>query len=514
MNKEQWLKLYYQFKQTRFSRFFRSVRVAIGIILLIVIASILGTIIIQNGQPTVYIQKYGETGFFWIRFFGLNNVYHVWWYKFLLVILTVATITCLVSRVNMKIVRSGSLFVHINIITILVGIVLARFGEKGFLQVFEGEKNGQMIVEKGFVKNPKTGKMERDVAVRDLPFEVALNDFYISRYKVPQERLLVLDQAGKVIKDFPIEPGKLIKMPSQKLGLTVLDVYPHAHIEEKVVRDPDGNFFPAVNLSVESPQGKGEGWLFSDQGDYLLSPDQTMMIVYRWFETEIEMQEAIREFEADTDDPRHKIPHLFQVVSGRQVEPRVLHFEKGKFVENHIFQNGAPVLFEQVKTSFFPKEFLEKAKFQTTVINKSEEYINPAIRLAVGSPDAGIQARWLFANQQDPHPTTDLPYQFYYSVDFPIKEYVSQIKILDQGKEVFRKSLRVNHPAKYKGYRLYQASYDQENGKWTGIQVTRDPGMPLVFVGFVGMMIGLILMFYVNPFFNKSKAPENEEIDI
>lgn len=513
MNKQKWLQLHSRFKETHFSRFFRSVRVAIGIILLVVVASILGTIFIQNGQPQDYVQKYGETGFFWIQLLGLGDVYHAWWYKLLLVVLTLATITCLGSRLNMKLVRSGSLFVHINIITILVGIVVGRFGEKGFLQVFEGEKNGKMLVDKGFVKNPRTGKMEKNIEVRELPFEVALHDFYITRYKEPQEKLLLINSDGKVAKSFNIEPGKLIKLPKEKMGLTVLDVYPHAHIEEKVVSDPNASFFPAVNLVVESPQGKGEGWLFSHPNDYLLSPDQTMMVVYRYYESKKKMEEGIRAFEEKSDDPRHKIPHLFQVVSGPNLEPRVLHFEKGKFVENHVWKKGSPIYFEGVKTSFYPTQFLEHARVETNVIRVSDEYKKPALRLAVGTPEKGIQARWIFANQLDPHSSAEDPFRFYYSVDFPIKEFVSDVKILDQGKEIMRKSLRVNHPAKYKGYRLYQASYDKDNEKWTGIQVTRDPGMPLVFVGFVGMMIGLILMFYVNPLLNK-KEPESEEIAV
>jgi len=505
MNKEKWLAWHSRFKGTPFARFFRSVRVAIVILVLVVFASILGTIFIQNAQPQDYLQKYGQTGFFWIQLLSLDNVYHAWWYKLLLGILTLATITCLVSRVNMKLVRSGSLFVHINIITILVGIVVGRFGEKGFLQVFEGEKNAQMLVEKGFVKNPKTGKMERDVVVKQLPFEVALNDFYITRYEKPNERLFVLNSEGKSIKSFPIKKGELVKLPKQGMGLTVIEVYPDAHVQERVVENKNGSSLPAVNVLIQSPQGKGEGWLFSQKDDFLLSPDESMLIYYRWYKSEEKMMQGIKKFETELQPMLSQIPHVFQIASGDGFQPRVLHFEKGKFVENHTWDGKQPIVFDAVKTSFTPMQFLEKASIETSVVNLSNEFKNPAIHLAVGTLKTGIQSRWIFANQREPHRHNDFPFEFYYSVDFPIKEYVSQIKILDNGKEVLRKSLKVNHPAKYKGYWLYQASYDQKEEKWTGIQVTKDPGLPFVLVGFVGMMIGLILMFYVNPFLNRNK---------
>jgi hypothetical protein len=154
----------------------------------------------------------------------------------------------------MKLVRSGSLFVHINIITILVGIVVGRFGEKGFLQVFEGEKNGKMLVDKGFVKNPRTGKMEKNIEVRELPFEVAL---------IRRKQIII--------------------------------------------------------------------WM------------------------------------------RKKPPFPFAL--------RTFHHQ----------------------ISFYPTQFLEHARVETNVIRVSDEYKKPALRLAVGTPEKGIQARWIFANQLDPH---------------------------------------------------------------------------------------------------------------
>lgn len=512
MKKQFWLSLQKQYRKTGISQFFQSVRVAIVILVLVVVASILGTLFLQNAQPLEYIKKYGETGFFWIRLLSLDDVYHAWWYKILLVVLTFATVSCLASRLNMKIVRSGSLFVHINIITILVGIVVGRFGEKGFLQVFEGEKNNKMIVEKGFVKNPKTGKMERNVQLKELPFEVALNDFVITRYEKPNERLFILDSTGKSLKSFPVEKGKLLKLPKQKMGLTVMDVYPDMHVHEEVVDDENAPFMPAINVSIDSPQGKGEGWLFAHKDDFMLSPDQKMLVYYRWYESKAEMKKAIKKFEKDGKAMLKEIPHVFQIVSGKDVEPRVLHFVEGKFAENHMWDGAKPIVFDKLQTSFMPLRFLNNARMQTEVVNHSEEYKNPALQLAVGTPETGIQSRWIFANQRDPHSASELPVEFYYSVDFPIKEFISHVKILDQGKEVMRKSLRVNHPAKYKGYMLYQASYDKDNEKWSGIQVTRDPGYPLVFIGFVGMMIGLILMFYVNPILNQRSEKKKKSV--
>lgn len=508
MNKQQWLLLGERFKETRFARFFRSVSVAIGIILLVVVAAMLGTLFLQNGEPAEYVRRYGKSGFFWIHLLGLHDVYHAWWYIALLAVLTLATITCVASRLTRQIVRSGSLFVHLNIITILVGIVIGRFGEKGFLQVWEGKKSDEIYMQQGFVKNPESGKLEKKEVTRKLPFAVALDDFYIQYYEQAQEKLVVLDAKGKPVRQFPVEKGRLLKMPRQKMGLLVTDKFPDAHVAEKIADNPQGPFQPAVELAVEGPQGKGEGWLFARDKDYFMSPDHKVLVQYRWYETEKDLRDAVRTFESNTTAPLHKMPHVFQIASGKNVAKRILHFEEGKLAKNDMWVEGQPLAFPSAQTTFYLKRFIEHAQVTMEVHNGSSEPRNPAIRLAVGTKE-WIRSRWIFANHPDPH-AGEGPYKFYYSHEFPIKAFVSDIKVLDEGKEVVRKSLRVNHPLRYKGYALYQASYDKENEKWSGIQVTRDPGLPIVYAGFAGMMIGLMWMFYVNPFLNKFKEPEIE----
>ncbi len=53
--------------------------------------------------------------------------------------------------------------------------------------------------------------------------------------------------------------------------------------------------------------------------------------------------------------------------------------------------------------------------------------------------------------------------------------------------------ITMNHPVTYGGYSFYQASYNQEDGHWVSVlSVTRDPGKPLVFVGYIGMFLGML----------------------
>ena len=60
--------------------------------------------------------------------------------------------------------------------------------------------------------------------------------------------------------------------------------------------------------------------------------------------------------------------------------------------------------------------------------------------------------------------------------DFPgrkekhVKEYTSALTILEDGKEVLRKTIQVNHPLHYKGLAFYQSSYGSLNDITLGVQ--------------------------------------------
>lgn len=80
-----------------------------------------------------------------------------------------------------------------------------------------------------------------------------------------------------------------------------------------------------------------------------------------------------------------------------------------------------------------------------------------------------------------------------------VKNFKSAITILEKGQAVLAKTIEVNHPLKYKGYAFYQASYDRDAFRWSGLDVAKDPGTPFVFGGFILLNTGVMLAFYFRP---------------
>jgi len=75
-----------------------SVKLAVGLLAVLALLSILGTLIPQ-GQPDFrYFDRYGMYGYKLIKFFQLDRLYHSWYYLGLLALLGVNTLACMIKR--------------------------------------------------------------------------------------------------------------------------------------------------------------------------------------------------------------------------------------------------------------------------------------------------------------------------------------------------------------------------------------------------------------------------------
>lgn len=79
------------------------------------------------------------------------------------------------------------------------------------------------------------------------------------------------------------------------------------------------------------------------------------------------------------------------------------------------------------------------------------------------------------------------------------KKFSSFIDILTLEKERIPAELSVNQPFRYKGWEIYQLSYDEKKGRWSDtavIEMVRDPWLPFVYIGIFMMIFGAIWMLW------------------
>ena len=85
---------------------------------------------------------------------------------------------------------------------------------------------------------------------------------------------------------------------------------------------------------------------------------------------------------------------------------------------------------------------------------------------------------------------------------FTMQDYESRVSVLDEaGREIGEGVILVNSPIKFGRYTFYQQGpyrgEDQET--YYVLHVKSDPGVPLVFAGFVLLPIGIALAIYAKP---------------
>ncbi len=175
-------------------------------------------------------------------------------------------------------------------------------------------------------------------------------------------------------------------------------------------------------------------------------------------------------------------------------------------------------LVEKDETYFFNN-------FEVTV----EDYLPNAIRFGMryepvneigASPAAfisvkniendSIQKGWISSGSFR-YPYESLKINDVYSMVMTIpeaKKFSSDIDILTKEGERISTVLEVNKPFKFRGYKIYQLSYDDKMGKWSNLSVlelVKDPWLPLIYLGIFMMIAGSIYMFWMGNKITKNK---------
>ena len=148
--------------------------------------------------------------------------------------------------------------------------------------------------------------------------------------------------------------------------------------------------------------------------------------------------------------------------------------------------------------------------FKKDVVKKSDKIGTPAIYVDIEGP-SGKYTEWLLSGSQYATWYPDNNFALVYEpTGESIKHFISNLRIVDNGQTVAEKAIKVNDPLKYKGYAIYQSSYDPEAGNFSGLQIVKDPGIPIAYSGFGAICVGVVFIFYIKPFLRKKQKKEVE----
>jgi hypothetical protein len=122
---------------------------------------------------------------------------------------------------------------------------------------------------------------------------------------------------------------------------------------------------------------------------------------------------------------------------------------------------------------------------------------NPAVEVEIERPDGSTYTRYVFDRFADfNHGEDGLRLSYISRGPKIISDYLSDVVVIENGKETASKVIEVNHPLHYAGYHFYQHSYDSEAGRYTVLSVTSDSGLYAVFGGYLLLCLGLLWQFW------------------
>lgn len=80
------------------------------------------------------------------------------------------------------------------------------------------------------------------------------------------------------------------------------------------------------------------------------------------------------------------------------------------------------------------------------------------------------------------------------------KQFTSSVHVVSpDGKRAVHADISVNHPLVYRGWWIYQTSYDEDNPSWTCLTAFRDPWLPLAGIAGLALLLGAVVLV-VRPF--------------
>lgn len=78
-----------------------------------------------------------------------------------------------------------------------------------------------------------------------------------------------------------------------------------------------------------------------------------------------------------------------------------------------------------------------------------------------------------------------------------VKDYFSTLTVIDHGKSVLKKTIQINDPLHYKGIWFYQNGDADTPHQYSELQISKDPGVNVVWLGSVLLMTGLLISFFI-----------------
>ncbi len=335
-------------------------------------------------------------------------------------------------------------------------MTLILFG--GMMSCFLSER-GMMYINEGETSNTVIDNRTQDR--KTLDFSIRLKDFLVEYYA---GKIAYYNDQKKVTDYFDAVVGEEYTSP---FGVAIkIDEIASYHIES----NPPGEIYCAdrqVGTKISAEEGKS-----LSVGDYTVRiekviPDFVMDITTKT---------------ATSRSDEFNNPAALVLIDGNKKS-----FSKWIFAKHKSFHKSEEDIPLNIEYIIDNRAVIDHKNFDNNM---------SAIKVTVSKDNKESYSKWLLAGSSKAERVLkEKDFILEYVKGNKPKTFRSSIDILSNTGEILAEGVvEVNSPFKHKKYSIYQSTYDMDNEAWSGLEIIYDPGVTIVYVGFIGFILGLGLI--------------------
>lgn len=448
---------------------FASLEFASATTLLVMVATIAGTLILQKAPVEKFDAFYGGAADV-LRALHVADLFHSFWFMALLALVALSLLVDAALRVRDLVVRkpgawrkAGFVLTHGGIVVVLVGGLLSMlYGDKGMVDLTKG-----MTAERYVRYADALGPGEERVG--ELGFGIRLDDFELEYYE-PAYSVYLFTEDGTREDGQPDYKAVGALDPAKKERWSFGDGYELA-VKDFEQPEPGAKAGASHEIVID-----GQRRVAVKVGDVVPIASGVTLRVDKYlphFNFDLQSKTAV----SASDRPENPTLEVTVMRDGEAPSRTWL------FANNPGFSMGG----HGGKGDDLAKRVTYRLRRAEVVLELSQhdKVLTPpeGARLALGGSTALFpQGVWFVS---------------FHEKGDRIKQYHSTVSIIDGGKvAVERAPLSVNSPIAYGDFHLYQSNYRAWDLNYSGIQVVKDPGLTAVYAGMILMMLGVFYVLY------------------
>lgn len=310
---------------------------------------------------------------------------------------------------------------------------------------------------------------------------------YIKEKKIFSPHVITIQFENGRALDLVVKAGQEIEI-TDNIKIKVEESYTHLALKEDksgLYNASDELVNPALKINLLDKGNKNDIYLFSNLKD--LVNDSTKAL-YNKLELSLTYQYT----------PLDR----FYILGS---ENMIYHFADGDLVSGEeIISNKRYVLPTHDSMSFKVNYiFGDELNIKKVPVKTGDELTDPAALVEVTVPGLDEPyTQFMTEPKGSKEGLLMIPNSMYFLElrslsDEETKTWKSKLTIIEDGEEVNSKTVEVNDPLIHNGFRFYQTNFDPERPNYSGIGLSYEPGVKIMYSGFFILVIGIYIMFYV-----------------